>query len=112
MMVFPQKEAFVSWLDTKDPSELVGKACSLGDCPLATFLRARGAPDPYVRPDRNFKDSCWRPHHGKRGPLPEWANDFALTIDEFGERAVAAADAKEIMAILHTNTHKVRYGVK
>lgn len=99
-MKFVQKKTFVAWLESRKPSEIIGKGCSTGECPLSTFLRYRGAAAPYVRPDVNLKDSCWRMDHNARATLPAWANTYALAIDRCGETHLPALAALAIAKML------------
>jgi hypothetical protein len=95
-MRFPSQNKFVAWLESKQPDEWAGRALSLGDCPLAMYLREHGAPDPYVRPDKVARDSCWRYSHGSREPLPEWANTFANRVDREFKDSVSVSECLSV----------------
>jgi hypothetical protein len=85
-MEFPEKSDFNMWLKDFPSDKVVGVPCHMNHCPLATYLNVITHKDTaYVRPDRLARDSCWRisDDGSDRKPLPEWANDFARTIDTY-----------------------------
>jgi hypothetical protein len=106
-MDFPTKAEFRAWLKSLKPSDCVGIACRLGDCPLASYLNDHGAAgSAYVRPDRFVEESCWRISDDGSGrqTLPPWANEFGIYVDTgFGDGE--ALSARQALGVLNEVTY-------
>jgi hypothetical protein len=99
-MNFPTEAEFRAWLQAMPPERVVAENWGCYDCPIALFLRERGAPRPYVSPSRVRANSGrWLPGDLTIGlaPMPEWANDFARLIDGSGPSKITAADCLRVL---------------
>ena len=80
----PDRDAFRAWLAEAEPDQLVGYAVWAAECPLACFLRSRGARAPQVGTTGYYRD---RFHPNARyHPLPDWARRFIQRTDDAGEQ--------------------------
>jgi hypothetical protein len=91
------REAFRVWLESLPGDEIAGKAKRCGHCPLAEFLRSQGAPAAWVGLDE------WSAMDGEWQPMPRWAEDFVLMIDNERQpqTSIKAADCLRVLAEIH-----------
>ena len=91
---FPSKQAFRAWLESLPGSETTFRKWRSGSCPLATWLRSRGAADPVVMTRR------WTPDPTKQlySVLPVWAQQFILAVAKLHDKGAAPADCLTILS--------------
>ncbi len=88
------EKQFKTWLESKEPWEIVGEAHKPCGCPIANFLRDRGE-EVHVGGNAVYNLTC----EVELGLLPEWAQDFISNIDSkfFSPSVVRAAKALEYL---------------
>ena len=88
------REAFRSWLVSKEPDETVGKTNTPQGCPLSAYLETQYGRTCIVGSDSwkivNFSDMyAW---NGNDHALPDWARTFIHEIDSKIRQAPMSAD--------------------
>ncbi len=95
------RKHFRAWLEAQRAGTTVGVPGDACDCPLANYLISMGGTHVHVLPNSGAQTGTFFPTGIENDdiPLPKWANEFALAVDNTGsdaritaERALARLD--------------------
>lgn len=96
--VFPlDKREFRDWLEDGDPDRVVGLANRAGDCPLARYLKEKYGYNFVVGYGTTRVVTDEFPLCTKYWSVPEWAKEFAKTVDRRVDFSVTARTAIRIL---------------
>jgi hypothetical protein len=89
MMEFPSLEDFRAWLESKPKDEVVSKHWECTTCPLAVFLKHKGAKSPAV-----LTGGVWLEDtvNGRPKGAPTWVREFVYWVDKSDPRHVTAEE--------------------
>lgn len=88
------RREFERWLAGQEPVATVGVAQAEHDCPIATFLKTKGAEDPRVERE------SWRPGPFTLFlPLPAWAEGFVAEVDAAHDTHEDVSAAAALLAL-------------